>query len=173
MRSIISSIESLPAIRRGPVLEYVAKRFSVNIGAVPITSASQLASSQGDCAAQFAPETGISEFIESKAPKNNYQAIAVLGHYLQHHDQKKDFSTQEIVDANSRAKRSKFGNIHQDIYDAERKYGFVAANPHDAKRKYVTSLAEKVVNVLPDQIKVKALLATYKPRAKKRKLSKK
>jgi hypothetical protein len=146
-----------------------------------VTSLLEVASNNGDRGFQIAPnpsiegarstitntnttsplQTKIDAFISERRPANTYQRLACLAYYLEHHDQKTDFTGKDLDKANSDARQPRISNMSMFLNDATNKYGFFTAVGGGKKR--LTSRGAAVVQALPDQAAVKQALQNHLP----------
>lgn len=116
-------------------------------------------------------DMGIDRFVSSKKPKDQYQRVAVIAYYLEHKENKKEFKNAEMAKANTvDARQPKIANIADVIIKAQNRYKFLTKGMGKATHQ-LSTLGADVVEALPDQEKVKGLLAgarSRKPRRKKK-----
>lgn len=160
---ILDAFNDVADNRKQHVLEYVRERLNITEqqppAATPYGSKPQLQNKS----------LSIDAFIRDKKPSTDYQRIAALGYYMQNNEQKVEFNRKDLVNANTRARQTRFTNISQAVLDAKHKYGYVSEGPTNGMLQ-LTTAGEDVVNALPDQAAAKLV---KKPKKLKRKKSKK
>jgi hypothetical protein len=108
----------------------------------------------------------IKRFISQKRPVNMYQRVACLAYFLSHHQATPRFKTRDITQANTDAAQPKLTNASVAVMHATGTYHFLSAAGRGHKQ--ISALGEAVVEALPNQENVKAILAENKPRGRKR-----
>ena len=98
----------------------------------------------------------MAEFVKNKKPLNEYQRVAVIAYYLEHKEGKKEFKNAEMSKANTEtARQPKIANITS-----------VGKATHQ-----LSTHGADIVEALPDESKVKALIAEGKSRKTRKKKS--
>jgi hypothetical protein len=101
------------------------------------------------------------DFLRAKRPNTEVQRIAVLAYYLARYRDTPDFKTGDITKLNTAAAGARFSNAARFVDNATRAAHFLA--PAGKGKKQITAHGEEVVEALPDQEKVKATMAAYRP----------
>ena len=123
------------------------------------------------------PRGGVTQkaktFLREKRPGTDVQKIACLAFYLTNYKDKPHFKTSDLKAVNIEAGGAAFSNIAQAVVNATRQNKFLS--PVGKGNKQITTLGEDVVEALPDQEKVKAVLVSSRGRRRRktRKKSKK
>ncbi len=116
-------------------------------------------------------DMSIDRFIRDKKPKDQYQRVAVIAYYLEHKENKKEFKNAEMATVNTKdARQSPIRNIADVITKAQNRHKFLTKGMGNATHQ-LSTLGADVVEALPDQEKVKGLIAgvkSQKPRKKKK-----
>lgn len=161
MSAMESALAPLEADARARVLGWAASKFSVT-ATVPTAAPSTATSPQ--------PTPGhIKSFIAQKRPSNKYELMACLVYYLEKFDQKSEINLVAIRQANTDARQPNLSNASVFVKHATSSYGYLA---RVSKGNYaVSAKGEAVVEALPDQTRVKALLAEARTRPSKKKAS--
>jgi hypothetical protein len=110
-------------------------------------------------------------FMASKRPTTDVQRMACLAYYLTHARGTTQFKTNELTKLNTDAAGDRFSNPAVAVMNATSGSGFLA--PAGGGKKQITSLGEEVVGVLPDQERVKAVIAEAKTSRRKKRSTKK
>lgn len=123
------------------------------------------------------PDTNLDEsmadFVKSKKPQTEYQRVAVIAYYREHKQGKKEFKNAEMSQANTQeARQSKISNITDVVSKARDRYKFFTKGAGKATHQ-LSTLGADIVNALPDQEEVRALIADSKTRKRKKKKAKK
>ena len=120
----------------------------------------------GDSRSQSAPE-----FFRSKQPKTDTQRIACLAYYVTHSKNIPEFKTGDLLSAETESKLPKISNMYQAVDNATRKAKVLTTTSGGLKQ--LTTHGEDVVNALPDQDAVKALLKANRAGKRRKRASKK
>lgn len=113
----------------------------------------------------------MAEFVKNKKPLNEYQRVAVIAYYLEHKEGKKEFKNAEMSKANTEtARQPKIANITSVVTKARDRYKFLTKGIGKATHQLSTHGAD-IVEALPDESKVKALIAEGKSRKTRKKKS--
>lgn len=111
----------------------------------------------------------MADFVKSKKPNNEYQRVAVIAYYLEHKENKKEFKNAEMSKANTEdARQPKISNITNVVTKARDRYKFLTKGTGKATHQLSTHGAD-IVDALPDQVKVKELIASAKSRKPRKK----
>lgn len=160
IKEIVGSLEKIEEDRRQYILKYATEAVNIpqqnNLGRVIEPKKEQ----------KDHTNMTLTEFIESKKPKNNYQLIACLGYYLEYNKQVKEFGAKEIREANSEARLPPISNLTRDIQNTQRQYNFII--PAKNKKKTLSSSGKGIVEALPDQIKAQEIMKGARPKLKKK-----
>ena len=176
LKAILHALEPLDETQRRFVLKTVAERMGIS-GALPATSginqerqAGGMPASGGatavasDISGSFDGQTP-KQFLKAKLPKTDVQRVACLAFYLTHARNQSQFDTEAITKLNTEALGTRLSNPSGAVNNAMNQNRFLA--PVGKGNKQITGLGEDVVNALPDQEAVKAVLANNrKPRKK-------
>ena len=162
IKTIVGALSEVDEDRRGHVLKYVA-------GALKIQNVQVAKEVKEDTKEESNYEDmSVSEFIQAKKPKNNYQLIATLGYYLENIRKVKEFGAKEIREANAEARLPPISNITRDIQNTQRQYNFIIPGTKDKKKKALSSAGIQLVEVLPDQEKARNVMKNARPKLKKK-----
>ncbi|MBP7006092.1 hypothetical protein KBB27_03150 [Patescibacteria group bacterium] len=166
--AITSVLKDVPDERKTAVLSFVSQRFGGNdLGSAP-------ASHGGGGEIVASPADNIKAFLKGKNPANKYQQTAVLAYYLKKNNSEEQFGKESIETANQQAGGRTIDDITGTLNDAKNKYGFFGAGA--GGKKILLAYGEDVVEALPNQEKVKALMkaniSKSKRKAKKKKAQK-
>jgi hypothetical protein len=108
----------------------------------------------------------VKDFLKSKAPTTDRERLICLAYYLTHARDNGNFSTRDITKLNAEAHGADFSNPAATAMNCVNQSKFLSAAGGGKKR--ITTLGEAVVEALPDQAKVKEVLAGAPRRRKKR-----
>lgn len=168
--TILAQLNQLPEERRLFVLEYVMKRLNVssniNTAGAMFNEIQKNSVLSNDVVGDIS--LSIQDFMRNKAPRNNCQTIACLAFYLEKKEKMVEFGAKEIKDAAQRARLPQITTITQDIQNAQYQYHFVAPSTQDKRKKTLTVVGEEVVEALPDQEKVKTIVAEERIKIRKK-----
>ena len=162
---IIKEFETISEERRQAALKYVLERLSLSGSFNKSVNAEQ---TKSNGSFEDGNIESIKEFLDKKNPKNNYQALACLGYYLDKFDKKEEFGSKDLIEANARARRPGISNVARDLADATRKLKFFTKGTNERRKKMLTSHGEKVVEALPDQEAVKLVQSRARTPSKKK-----
>lgn len=110
----------------------------------------------------------IQDFVFSKKTQSDAEAVAVLAYYLSEFRKQDTFKTADLDALNKEAATGQtFGNITKTVNNATQRNKYFAMVGKGQKK--ITPLGKMIVEALPDDEKVKALIKKYKPRSKRRK----
>jgi len=157
---VIDALKPLSVDQRRSVLQSAANLFgNVDVWPVP---AHQVAIS----GAQPNPPD-LQTFVFDKKTKNDIIAVTVLAYYLSVYRKRETFKTSDLDALNKEASTGQlFGNIYKTVNNATQRNRFLAMAGNGLKK--ITPLGKLIVEALPDEEKVQALLEKYKPRTKRR-----
>jgi hypothetical protein len=110
-------------------------------------------------------------FMSSKRPITDVQRMACLAYYLTRARETTQFKTNELTKLNTDAAGDRFSNPAVAVMNATSGSGFLA--PAGGGKKQITSLGEEVVDALPDQERVKAVIAEAKNSRRRKRTTKK
>ena len=105
------------------------------------------------------------QFLKSKQPVTDVQRIACLAYYLTHAREQGHFKVLDLTKLNIDAGGTRLTNPHLTVKNATNQNRYLA--PVGLGKKQITGLGEDVVNALPDQEAVKAVVANQKKPRKK------
>jgi hypothetical protein len=166
MSAIQTALEAIASInedQRVFALETIAKRLKIKFE-IPNESGrdSGLQQSGGEILLKSNPseKQTAKQFIASKKPSNDVQQIACLAYYLTHFKDKPHFKTIDLTNLNIEAAARKISNPSRASDNAARTSHFLAQAGKGNRQ--ITTLGEEVVAALPDQEKVKQVIATGK-----------
>lgn len=108
------------------------------------------------------------DFLKDKKPASDVQHIAVLAYYLTHYGDKDEFNTQDLMALNTTARGRRITNPTRAVDNATRSGGILIPGTGSSRMKRLSTHGEEVVDALPDQDAVKALLKTAKTPARRR-----
>ncbi|MDB6121427.1 MAG: polyketide synthase [Pedosphaera sp.] len=105
------------------------------------------------------------QFLKAKQPKTDVLRIACLAYFSTHAKNQPHFKTEDLIQLNTDAGGTKLSNPWQTVKNAMRQNGFLA--PVEKGMKQITGFGEDVVDALPSEEAVAAVLANHrKPRKK-------
>lgn len=105
------------------------------------------------------------QFLKAKAPKKDVLRIACLAYYLTYGKSQPHFKTEDLTKLNTEAGGTQLSNPSTAVSNATKQNKFLA--PVGKGNKQITTLGEDVVDALPDEEAVKAVLTKQnKPRKK-------
>lgn len=177
LKAMLHSLEPLDETQRRFVLKTVAERMGVSIptGGQERTGGTSVGSSKASppVGTDAPTEGGVvldsqtpKQFLKAKLPKTDVQRIACLGYYLTSARSQKHFKTLDLTKLNTEAGGTPFSNASLAVGNATSVSKFLGAVGQG--KKQITALGEDVVEALPDQEAVKAVLATHRKPRKKR-----
>ncbi len=102
----------------------------------------------------------IKQFIMAKKPKNTYQRIACLAYFLENTNGNSKIDAKALSKANEDAKQTNISNISVFLDHAVRRHNFFSSIK--GGKKQLTAFGSSVVEALPDQNKVKEVMAEHK-----------
>jgi hypothetical protein len=155
LEAVFHAVEPLDEEKRSFVLSTVIHRLGVRIGFMgnaQVGGAGIPPTGQQQVGADTTPKL----FLKNKHPVTDVQRIACLAHYLTHQRQTPHFKTQDLTALNTEAAGDKIGNAAQAVKNATNQNHFLS--PAGKSRKQITALGEEVVNALPNQETVKAVI---------------
>lgn len=94
----------------------------------------------------------IYSFVRAKAPKNEYQRIAVLTFFLEKRRNIQSVTTKDIVEANTEARQPRFSNISTTVNRASANYKYINSLSRGVYQISATGM--ELVNALPDQSEI-------------------
>jgi hypothetical protein len=170
LATVLQALENLNDQQRSFVVAAVAQRFALpNVSSPPKPTPSGAGSTLKDSDHDSLRETP-KTFLKEKRPITDVQRIACLAFYLTHGKNTPHFKTRDLTMLNTEAAGDKIGNATQAVKNATNQNHFIS--PAGRGNKQITPLGEDVVNVLPDQEKVKAVIAEALAGRRKRRPSK-
>lgn len=162
VNKIIEALKPLSDNQRRTVLQSVANLFGESYAAIPTNLTSNQSPTDTET---HAPN--LQKFIFSKKTKNDAVAVTVLAYYLKKYRNQERFKTSDLEALNKEANTGKvFGNITKTVNNAYSRYRLLDTDGEGYKK--ITYPGELVVEALPDEEKVKALIEEHKPRAKRK-----
>lgn len=163
--TITNALADVPDERKTAVLSFVSQRF----GGKDLGGISPANAGEGEMAAPHADD--IKGFLKSKNPGNKYQQTAVLAYYLKKNSSEEQFGKESIETANQQAGGRTIDDITGTLNDAKSKYGFFGSGT--GGKKILLAHGEDIVEALPDQEKVKALMKANASKSKRKTKKKK
>ncbi len=106
-------------------------------------------------------------FMREKKPQSDVQRIACLAYYLTNFKNTTQFKTSEIREMNTYSAGTHLSNPSKSVDNATNQNRYLA--PAGRGKKQLTSLGESIVEALPNQEAVSAVLATDRPKKKYKK----
>jgi hypothetical protein len=175
LKVILLALEPLDPTQRSFVLKTVAERLGISTIAPAAAGSRQEPHGAGKPASGSATAVGDingsldaqtpKQFLKAKLPKTDVQRVACLAFYLTHARNQSRFDTEAITKLNTEALGTRLSNPSAAVNNAMNQNRFLA--PVGQGNKQITGLGEDVVNALPDQEVVKAVIAAHrKPRKK-------
>lgn len=167
---IVKELQKLDETDRQDVISFALKQVGL---AAPLSSQNSPQPNQNIGGRNLVSglDMGMDKFVSGKKPKDQYQRVVVIAYYLEHKENKKEFKNAEMAKANTvDARQPKIANIADVITKAQNRYKFLTKGMGRATHQLSTHGAE-VAEALPDQEKVKGLIAgakSRKPRKKKK-----
>lgn len=171
---ILHALESLDESQQQFVLKTVTERLKVCLPAGTLSGKSGQAGDVGGAPSTGStPATGAGaltgqtakQFLKTKLPKTDVLRIACLAYFLTHSKNQPHFKTTDLTKLNTEAGGTPLSNPSMAVSNATKQNKFLA--PVGKGNKQITSLGEDVVDALPDEEAVKAVLASQrKPRKK-------
>jgi len=167
---ILGILEPLDDEKRKFVLRTVTERLGItgvipaasNVGGKP-TNAAPTSGGGGVIAIK---EIGAKDFMKVKNPQTDSQRIACLAFYLTHNREQNEFKTVDLRKLNEDAHGIRLSNPAVAVMNATDTSKFLAPAGHGKKR--ITTLGEDVVEALPDQEAVKAVIGSSKAGRRKK-----
>jgi hypothetical protein len=154
MQVVLNALQPLDSAGRNRVIQWVSQKLSFDV------DVQQKVLDVKSPVVNNSTSKSIKEFVASKKPNNTYQRLACLAYFLDKYKQQPNFKNKDIVIANSEAKLPKISNVTAFINHATNPYGFFASTGKG--NRYLTTLGEDIVNVLPDQNVVKTTMEQNK-----------
>jgi hypothetical protein len=100
----------------------------------------------------------IYNFVREKAPKNEYQRVAVLAYFLEQKRNMQSVTAKDIVDANTEARQPRFSNISTTMNRTSANYRYINSLKRGVYQLSATGL--DLVAALPDQSEIPKLSGT-------------
>ncbi len=172
IKTVLETLEPLDDPKRSFVLRTVTERLQINgfagrsSGKDPGTGVGSSESNgirQGDAAANSRPvgDPGSPKaFMKAKKPTSEMQRIVCLAYFLTHYRDQPNFKTQNLTALNTEAAGVKFSNPAAFVDNATRQSKLLA--PSIKGHKQITTLGDEIVEALPNQEAVKAIMAENK-----------
>jgi len=166
---IVKELQKLEEQDRQGVISFALDQLgmkSIQGSTVPLGGAGQSAT-PGNSSTGI--NNSMADFVKNKKPQNEYQRVAVIAYYLEHKDRKKEFKNIEMSKANTEnARQPKISNITDVVSKARDRYKFLTKGMGKATHQLSTHGAD-IVEALPDEAKVKTLIAEGKSRKTQKK----
>ena len=105
-------------------------------------------------------------FLHEKQPKTGIERVACLAYYLAHYRDTPHFKTVDISKLNTEAAQLKFSNPTYTVVNAANT-GLLT--PAGKGAKQISAIGERFVDALPDRDDAKAVLASMRPRRRRKK----
>jgi hypothetical protein len=174
LKTILDALEPLDEAQRRFVLKTVTERLGIAMtpGFVPANTGG--GGPIGGSATPPAPATGgggvlngqtARQFLKTKLPKKDVLRIACLAYYLTHGMSQRHFKTEDLTKLNSDAGGTELSNPSMAVSNATKQNKYLA--PVGKGQKQITTLGEDVVEALPDELALAAVLARHKKPRKK------
>ena len=176
LKTVLHALEPLNEAQCRFVLKTAAERRGIS-GTMPAASANNQVRQDGgppaNAGAAMAASGGgdsldgqtAKQFLKSKQPVTDVQRIACLAYYLTHAREQGHFKVLDLTKLNIDAGGTRLTNPHLTVKNATNQNRYLA--PVGLGKKQITGLGEDVVNALPDQEAVKAVVANQKKPRKK------
>ncbi len=171
---VLNALEPLDENQRTFIIKAVVDRLDLEMGIAGILAKPAGLGGAIDSLGENLKEATPKEFLKQKKPSTDVQKVTCLAYYLAHVRNKPKFKTQDISKLNTEAAGRKFSNASKSVNNATLRNGFLASAGKGTKQ--ITVLGEDVVEALPDQSAVKAIIAenpVQKRKAKKKAATKK
>ncbi len=161
-KGILTLLKPLKPARRAVVLRMVIEQQRASIPAGDQSGVDTRADDAG-----FGPMPPASlagrkqspkDWFAGKRPMKGNQRMACLGYYLTRFENTDTFKTKDLTALNIRAAQPKFTSAAVFAKDAIKCGYFVHAG---GGKRQMTTLGDKVVEALPDQVKVREVLEEY------------
>ena len=169
--TVLETLEPLDEPKRLFILKTAIERLGID-GTV-LSAQGGLRSGTGASAAAGLPVASTEvagmrpkDFMRSKQPATDVQRIACLAYYLTRARSTPQFKTMDLTKLNTEAAGARFSNAAVAVMNATATSGFLA--PAGGGRKQVTALGEDVVEALPNQEQVKAVVVTGRKARRRR-----
>jgi hypothetical protein len=172
--SVVKALEPLKEPDRQWVLHAAASKWSLGpvVGSPAVLqqtenggrSAASIGMPSADVQSALSKKD-VRAFIRAKKPATDVQRVACLVYFLTQTTGQPGASAKEIGQAHTDSGASKM-NMARAIDNATRRSKYLSVR--DGRQKQLTTLGEDVVDVLPDQSKVKELESAGKARGAKR-----
>jgi len=161
--AVLKALEDLEPSSRQFVLRTVIERLGVTGVQVP-GNGGGAGGGGGSMAAAGALPTDFSkvkskDFLKAKKPASDVQRVACLAYFLTHAKNQAAFKTQDITKLDIDAAGGGFSHAGAAVRNATTQNHFLASA--GGGKKQITGHGEDVVNALPDQEKVKKVIAEY------------
>ena len=157
---VIEALKPLNVDQRRSVLQSAAHLFGNADALTPTAQQANHLGSQSNLPA-------LEKFVFEKKTTNDAIAATVLAYYLTVFRKQETFKTADLDALNKEAGTGQiFGNITKTVNNATQRNRFLAMAGNGFKK--ITPLGRLVVEALPDEEKVKAILEEHKPRAKRK-----
>ncbi len=157
---VIDALKPLSTDQRRSVLQSAANLFG-NADVIP-TPPQQVAST-----ASLLNPPDLQSFVFEKKTSNDTIAVTVLAYYLSVYRKRETFKASDLDALNKEAATGQiFGNINKTVNNATQRTRFLAMAGNGFKK--ITPLGKLVVEALPEEEKVKAIIEKHKPRTKRK-----
>jgi hypothetical protein len=160
LNAVIEVLKPLNVDQRRSVLQSAAHLFG---SADVLSTAEQTVTTPGS--QSNLPE--LERFVFEKKTSNDAIAVTVLAYYLAVYRKQETFKTADLDALNKQAGTGQvFGNISKTVNNATQRNRLLAMAGDGFKK--ITPLGRLVVEALPDEEKVQAILEEHKPRIKRK-----
>ena len=164
LNKVLAALKELSDEDKERVLRTASTFFGMSSRSIP-TAAS--IPNTGAPTTSFSEDRTISakEFLIQKQPKTDIERVACLAYYLTQYQDIPHFKTLDISKLNTEAAQPKFSNTAFAVENATKRNFLVQASKGN---KQISAQGELFVQALPDRDAAKAVMATIRPRRKKK-----
>ena len=153
---VINALKPLSIDQQRSVLNSAANYFSL-----------PLLSQQGSGSGSQSDVPDLQSFVFERRTDNDAIAVTVLAYYLLKYRNRSKFKAADLDALNTEAGTGKiFGNIYKTVNNATQRNRFLSKTGDGFKQ--IAPLGRLVVEALPDEEKVEALLEKNKPKPKRK-----
>lgn len=168
--TVFGALERLDEEQQSFVLRTAIDRLGLGAVNLPNSHASTRSSLPPSGGAEGLSKKTPKAFMREKNPNADVQRITCLAFFLTHARDTANFKTKDLTDLNTEAAGRKFSNATVAVNNASLSGLVTAAG---GGKKQITALGEDIVDALPDQEKVKTIVAAGKKPRKRRQSAKK
>jgi len=168
LNEVLAAFGRLKPDRREKILSIVATYYGVK---APEAISVLAAPHHGDATRSepsFSEDRSISpkQFMLEKQPKTDVERVACLAYYLTHYRGIQNFNALDVSKLNTEAAQVKFADASVALANAT-KLNYLA--PAGKGAKQLSALGEQFVLALPDRDRARNIMASARPRRKRRK----